>query len=338
MSDETVIIRQQGTIFIGGPPLVKAATGEEVTDEDLGGADVHCRISGVSDYYALNDGHALEIARNIVETLDPPQKFQLDVVEPEDPYYDPQEIYGIIPQDLRKTFDMKEVIARIVDGSRFQEFKELYGQTLVCGFARIMGYPVGILANNGVLFSESSLKGAHFVTLCSMRKIPLIFLQNITGFIVGKQYEHEGIAKDGAKLVHAVANADVPKFTVIAGGSYGAGNYAMCGRAYAPRILWMWANARISVMGGEQAANVLVTVKIKRLKEQGEKMTKAQQEKLMTPILEKYEHEASPYFSTARLWDDGILDPLETREALALGISMSLNAPIPDYKVGIFRM
>ncbi len=338
MSDETVIIRQQGTIFIGGPPLVKAATGEEVTDEDLGGADVHCRISGVSDYYALNDGHALEIARNIVETLDPPQKFTLDVAEPEDPYYDPQEIYGIIPQDLRKTFDMKEVIARIVDGSRFQEFKELYGQTLVCGFARIMGYPVGILANNGVLFSESSLKGAHFVTLCSMRKIPLIFLQNITGFIVGKQYEHEGIAKDGAKLVHAVANADVPKFTMIVGGSYGAGNYAMCGRAYAPRILWMWANARISVMGGEQAANVLVTVKIKRLKEQGEKMTKAQQEKLVKPILEKYEHEASPYFSTARLWDDGILDPLETREALALGISMSLNAPVPDYKVGIFRM
>ncbi len=338
MSDETVIVRKQGTIFIGGPPLVKAATGEEVTAEDLGGADIHCRISGVSDYYALNDGHALEIARNIVETLDPPQKFQLDAAEPEDPYYDPQEIYGIIPRDLRKTFDMKEIIARIVDGSRFQEFKELYGQTLVCGFARILGYPVGILANNGVLFSESSLKGAHFVTLCSMRKIPLIFLQNITGFIVGKQYEREGIAKDGAKLVHAVANADVPKFTVIVGGSYGAGNYAMCGRAYAPRLLWMWANARISVMGGEQAANVLVTVKTKRLKEQGKKMSKAEQEKLMKPILEKYEHEASPYFSTARLWDDGILDPLETREALALGISMSLNAPVPDYKVGIFRM
>jgi acetyl-CoA carboxylase carboxyltransferase component len=317
---------------------VKAATGEEVTAEDLGGADIHCRISGVSDYYALNDGHALEVARNIVETLNPPQKFQLDAAEPEDPYYDPQEIYGIIPQDLRKTFDMKEIIARIVDGSRFQEFKELYGQTLVCGFARILGYPVGILANNGVLFSESSLKGAHFITLCSMRKIPLIFLQNITGFIVGKQYERNGIAKDGAKLVHAVANADVPKFTVIVGGSYGAGNYAMCGRAYAPRLLWMWANARISVMGGEQAANVLVTVKIKRLKEQGKKMSKAEQEKLMKPILEKYEHEASPYFSTARLWDDGILDPLETREALALGISMSLNAPVPDYKVGIFRM
>jgi len=338
MSDETVIVRQQGTIFIGGPPLVKAATGEEVSDEDLGGADVHCRISGVSDYYALNDEHALEIARNIVETLDPPKKFELDRTEPEDPYYDPNEIYGIVPQDLRKPFNIKEIIARIVDGSRFQEFKELYGQTLICGFARIMGYPVGILGNNGVLFSESSLKGAHFVTLCAMRKIPLIFLQNITGFIVGKQYEHHGIAKDGAKLVHAVANADVPKFTVIVGGSYGAGNYAMCGRAYAPRLLWIWVNGRISVMGGEQAASVLLTVKLKRLEEEGKKMSEEEKEKLMKPILEKYDQEASPYFSTARIWDDGILDPLETREALALGISMSLNAPIPDYKVGIFRM
>jgi len=338
MSDETVIVRKQGTIFIGGPPLVKAATGEEVTDEDLGGADVHCRISGVSDYYALNDKHALEIARNIVETLDPPRKFHLDITEPEDSYYDPEEIYGVIPRDLRKAFDMKEIIARLVDGSRFQEFKELYGQTLVCGFARIMGYPVGILANNGVLFSESSLKGAHFVTLCAMRKIPLIFLQNITGFIVGKEYEHGGIAKDGAKLVHAVADADVPKFTVIIGGSYGAGNYAMCGRAYEPRLLWMWTNARISVMGGEQAANVLLTVKIKRLKEQKKEMSEDEKEKLIKPILKKYEYEASPYYSTARLWDDGVLDPLDTREALALGISMSLNAPIPDYKVGIFRM
>ena len=338
MSDETVIVRKQGTIFIGGPPLVKAATGEVVTDEDLGGADVHCRISGVSDYYAQNDGHALEIARNIVETLDRPTKFQLNVTEPEDPYYDPQEIYGIVPQGLRKPFNIKEIIARIVDGSRFQEFKELYGQTIVCGFARIMGYPVGILANNGVLFSESSLKGAHFVTLCSMRKIPIIFLQNITGFIIGKQYEHGGIARDGAKLVHAVANADVPKFTIIVGGSYGAGNYAMCGRAYAPRILWMWTNARISVMGGEQAANVLLTVKLKRLKEQGKKLSEKEKEKLTAPILKKYEHEASPYFSTARIWDDGVLDPIETREALALGISMSLNASIPDFKVGIFRM
>lgn len=338
MSDETVIVRKQGTIFIGGPPLVKAATGEEVSAEDLGGADVHCRISGVSDYYAYNDEHALEIGRNIVETLDPPQKFQLDMAEPEDPYYDPEEIYGIVPKGLRKPFDVREIIARLVDGSRFQEFKELYGQTLICGFARIMGYPVGILANNGVLFSESSLKGAHFVSLCAMRKIPLIYLQNITGFIVGKQYEHGGIAKDGAKLVHATANADVPKFTLIFGGSYGAGNYAMCGRAYEPRLLWMWPNSRISVMGGEQAANVLVTVKIKSLKEQGMKMTEKEKEKLMKPILEKYEYEASPYYSTARIWDDGILDPLETREAFALGISMSLNAPVPDYKVGIFRM
>jgi acetyl-CoA carboxylase carboxyltransferase component len=338
MSDETVIVRKQGTIFIGGPPLVKAATGEEVSDEDLGGADVHCRISGVSDHYALNDEHALQIARNIVETLDPPRRFELDMAAPEDPYYDPRELYGIAPRDLRKHLDIKEVIARLVDGSRFQEFKELYGNTLVCGFARIMGHPVGILANNGVLFSESSLKGAHFVTLCSMRKIPLIFLQNITGFIVGKQYEHGGIAKDGAKLVHAVANADVPKFTVIVGGSYGAGNYAMCGRAYAPRLLWMWPNARISVMGGEQAANVLVTVKEKRLHEQGQEMTEAEKQEVMKPILEKYEHEGSPYYSTGRLLDDGILDPQETREALALGIGLSLNAPIPDYKVGIFRM
>ena len=338
MSDETVIVRRQGTIFIGGPPLVKAATGEEVSDEDLGGADVHCRISGVSDYYALNDEHALEIARNIVETLDPPCRHVLDTAPPEDPYYDPAEIPGIVPRDLRRPFDIKEIIARLVDGSRFQEFKELYGPTLVCGFARLMGYPVGLLANNGVLFSESSLKGAHFVTLCAMRKVPLVFLQNITGFIVGKQYEHHGIAKDGAKLVHAVANADVPKFTVIVGGSYGAGNYAMCGRAYEPRLLWMWPNARISVMGGEQAAGVLVSVKLKKLHERGQKMSDEEREALMKPILEKYDTEASPYFSTARLWDDGILDPLDTRPALALGIAMSLNAPIPDYKVGIFRM
>ncbi len=338
MSDETVIVRQQGTIFIGGPPLVKTATGVDVTDEELGGADVHCRISGVSDYYAQNDQHALEIARNIIETLDPPKKFPLDMAKPEDPYYDPEEIYGIVPSDVRKPYNIKDIIARIVDGSRFQEFKEHYGQTIVCGFARIMGYPVGIVANNGVLFSESAVKGAHFVTLCSMRKIPLIFLQNITGFIVGKQYEHGGIAKDGAKLVHAVANADVPKFTVIVGASNGAGNYAMCGRGYLPRLLWMWPNARICVMGGEQAADVLVTVKVNRLKAQGKKMTKEEIEKMRKPILEKYEHEGSPYYSTARLWDDGILDPLETRAALALGISMSLNAPIPDYKVGIFRM
>lgn len=338
MSDETVIVRRQGTIFIGGPPLVKAATGEEVTDEDLGGADVHCRISGVSDYSAADDAHALEIARNIVETLDPPRRFELDTAPAEDPFYDPRELYGIVPPDLRKSFDMREVIARLADGSRFQEFKELYAQTLVCGFARIMGFPVGILANNGVLFSESSLKGAHFVSLCAMRKIPLVFLQNITGFIVGKQYEHRGIAKDGAKLVHAVANADVPKFTVIVGGSYGAGNYAMCGRAYGPRLLWMWPNARICVMGGEQAASVLVQVKIKRLRDQGVRMTEAEKAEMMKPIVDAYDAEASPYYSSSRLWDDGILDPLDTRAALGLGIAASLNAPIPDYKVGIFRM
>ena len=338
MSDETVIVRGQGTIFIGGPPLVKAATGEEVSDEDLGGADVHCRISGVSDYYALDDAHALEIARNVVETLDPPRRFELDAAGSEDPHYDPREIYGIVPSDPRRSFNIKEIIARLVDGSRFQEFKELYAQTLVCGFARIMGYPVGILANNGVLFSESSLKGAHFVTLCAMRKVPLVFLQNITGFIVGKQYEHHGIAKDGAKLVHAVANADVPKFTVIVGGSYGAGNYAMCGRAYGPRLLWMWPNARICVMGGEQAASVLATVKVKKLEDQGKKMTERERAEIMTPIIDRYEEEASPYYSTSRVWDDGILDPLDTRAALGLGIVMSLNAPIPDYKVGIFRM
>jgi acetyl-CoA carboxylase carboxyltransferase component len=338
MSDETVIVRRQGTIFIGGPPLVKAATGEDVSDEDLGGADVHCRISGVSDYYANDDAHALEIARNIVETLDPPRRFELDLAPAEDPFYDPRELYGIVPGDLRKSFNIKEIIARIVDGSRFQEFKELYAQTLVCGFARIMGYPVGILANNGVLFSESSLKGAHFVTLCAMRKIPLVFLQNITGFIVGKSYEHHGIAKDGAKLVHAVANADVPKLTVIVGGSYGAGNYAMCGRAYGPRLLWMWPNARICVMGGEQAASVLATVKIKRLQDQGVQVSDRERAEMMKPTIDRYEEEASPYYSTSRLWDDGILDPLDTRAALGLGLAMSLNAPVPDYKVGIFRM
>jgi acetyl-CoA carboxylase carboxyltransferase component len=338
MSDEAVIVRKQGTIFIGGPPLVKAATGEEVTDEELGGADVHCRISGVADHYALNDQHALEIARNIVQSLDHSKKFELDMAETEDPYCDPEEIYGVVPRDLRRQYDIREVIARIVDGSRFQEFKELYGITIVCGFARIMGYPVGILGNNGVLFSESSLKATHFINLCTMRKIPLIFLQNITGFIVGKQYEHGGIAKDGAKMVHAVANADVPKFTVIVGGSYGAGNYGMCGRAYDPRLLWMWPNSKICVMGGEQAANVLLTVKLKALEKAGKTMTKEEQEKFMEPTIKKYEEESSPYFSSARIWDDGILDPLETRTALALGISMALNAPIPDQRFGVFRM
>lgn len=338
MSDETVIVKEQGTIFIGGPPLVKAATGQVVTDEELGGADVHCRISGVSDHYAVDDEHAIQITRNIIECLNPPRKFELEMSEPEDPYYDPEEIYGILQKNIRKPYDIREIIARLVDGSRFQEFKELYGPTLVCGFARVMGYPVGILANNGVLFSESSLKGAHFIELCTMRKIPLVFLQNITGFIVGKQYEHGGIARDGAKLVHAVANARVPMFTVIVGGSYGAGNYAMCGRGYDPRLLWMWPNSRICVMGGEQAANVLLTVKMRGLKREGKTMTPEEQQAFLKPIIRRYEKEAGPLYSTARIWDDGILDPLDTRSALALGISMSLNAPIPDQKYGIFRM
>ncbi len=338
MSDETIIVKGQGTIFIGGPPLVKAATGEDVTPEELGGADVHCRISGVSDHYALNDEHAIEICRNIIQNIPLPKKFELDVAEPKDPYYDPDEIYGILPTDLRKPFDIREIIARIVDNSEFHEFKELYGQTLVCGFARIMGYPVGIVANNGVLFSESSLKGAHFVSMCAVRKIPLVFLQNITGFIVGKIYEHHGIAKDGAKMVHAVANADVPKFTVIVGGSYGAGNYAMCGRAYEARLLWMWPNARICVMGGDQAANVLLRVKMDQLKRRGESMTEEEQREFKEPILKKYEEESSAYYSTARLWDDGIIDPKDTRNAIALGISMALNSPIPDHHFGVFRM
>jgi acetyl-CoA carboxylase carboxyltransferase component len=338
MSDETVIVRQQGTIFIGGPPLVKAATGEDVSDEELGGADVHCRISGVSDHYANNDEHAIEIARNIVQNLNTAEKARLDTSEPEDPAYDPKEIYGIVPKDLRKQFDMREIIARMVDGSRFHEFKELYGTTLICGFARIMGYPVGILANNGVLFSESSQKGAHFVSICSVRKIPILFLQNITGFIVGREYEHGGIAKDGAKLVHAVANADVPKFTVIIGASNGAGNYAMCGRAYAPKLLWMWPTAKICVMGGEQAASVLVRVKVDALKKKGKTLTEEEQEEMRKPILKKYDEEGSAYYSTARIWDDGIIDPLDTRMCIALGISMALNAPIPPHKFGVFRM
>ena len=338
MSDETVIVRRQGTIFIGGPPLVKAATGEEVSDEDLGGADVHCRISGVSDHYALNDEHAIEITRNIVQNLNTPRKYELAMDEPEEPHYDPEEMLGIVPRDLRRPFDMREIIARVVDGSRFHEFKELYGPTIVCGFARIMGYPVGILANNGVLFSESAVKGAHFISLCAVRKIPLVFLQNITGFIVGRQYEHGGIAKDGAKMVHAVANADVPKFTVIVGGSYGAGNYAMCGRAYGARLLWMWPNAKICVMGGEQASNVLLTVKLAGLKKKGLTMTQEEQDKFREPVLRKYEEESSAYYSTARLWDDGIINPLDTRNVLALGISMSLNVPIPDHRFGVFRM
>ena len=338
MSDESVIVKNQGTIFIGGPPLVKAATGEIVTDEELGGADVHCRISGVSDHYAENDAHAISIARDIVETLESPKRSDIGRVAPEEPYYDPEELYGVIPKDVKKPFDVREVIARIVDGSKFQEFKALYGITLVCGFARIMGYPVGILGNNGVLFSESSLKAAHFIELCAMRKIPLVFLQNITGFIVGKQYERGAIVSDGEKMAHAVSNADVPKFTVVIGGSYGAGNYGMCGRAYGPKFLWMWPNSKICVMGGEQAAGVLATVKIEQLKKQGQQVTPEMMEQIRAPILARYEEESSCFYSTARIWDDGIIGLKDTRAMLGLGIATSLNNKIPDYRMGIFRM
>jgi len=338
MSDETVIVKDTGTIFLGGPPLVKAATGEEVTAEELGGADVHCRTSGVADHYALDDADAIHITRNIVENLNRPQKMFLDVAKPEEPVYDINEIYGIIPKDSRKPFDVREVIARIVDGSKFHEFKELYGTTMVCGFARIMGFPVGIIGNNGVVFSESALKATHFIELCCQRKIPLVFLQNITGFMIGKKFEAGGIAKDGSKMVAAVTNAQVPKFTVIIGGSFGAGNYGMCGRAYEPRMLWMWPNARISVMGADQAANVLLTVKRDQLFRKGVDMSDEEVEAIREPILQKYEKEGSPYYSSARIWDDGVIDPADTRLMLGLSISASLNAPIPDWHFGVFRM
>ncbi len=339
MSDETVIVKGKGTIFLGGPPLVKAATGEEVSAEDLGGADVHTRRSGVADHMADDDAHALALVREIVATLNRRKSVGIDVAEPEEPRYDPAEIYGLLPSTFREVYDVHEVIARLVDGSRFREFKSRYGTTLICGFARIEGYPVGILANNGVLFSESALKGTHFVELCTAREIPLLFLQNITGFMVGREYEAGGIAKDGAKMVHAVANAAVPKLTVIVGGSFGAGNYGMCGRAYSPRFLWMWPNARISVMGGEQAANVLATVKDEQQVRQGKKaMADAERAEFMRPILEKYETEGSPYYSTARLWDDGILDPAQTRRVLGLALSATLNAPKQPTRYGVFRM
>ncbi len=338
MSDETVIVRKQGTIFIGGPPLVKAATGEIVSAEDLGGADVHCRTSGVTDHYALDDKHAIQVTRNIVENLHRPERTDIDRTTSEDPYYSPEELYGVVSHDLRKQYDVREMIARIVDGSRFHEFKELYGVTLVTGFARIMGYLVGFVANNGVLFGESAQKGAHFVELCTQRKIPIIFLQNISGFIVGRQYEAGGIARDGAKMVHAVANADVPKFTIVVGGSYGAGNYAMCGRGYFPRLLWMWPQAKICVMGGEQAADVLTQVKIEQLEKEERKLSPEEISSIRQPIIDKYESESTPYYSGARLWDDGIIGMVDTRQALALGIAMSLNAPIPDQKYGVFRM
>jgi len=338
MSDETVIVRGTGTIFLGGPPLVKAATGEEVSAEDLGGADVHTRVSGVADYFAEDDEDALRMARTIVSTLNEVKRVPGDLVAPEEPRYDPAEIYGIIPADTRTPYDVREVIARLVDASRFDEFKARYATTLVTGFARLYGHLIGILANNGVLFSESALKATHFIELCNLRGIPLVFLQNITGFIVGRQYERAGIAKDGAKMVHAVANSVVPKFTVIVGGSFGAGNYGMCGRAYEPRLLWMWPNARISVMGGEQAAGVLVTVKQEQAAREHRTLSAGEEEGIRAPILEKYEREGSPYYSTARLWDDGILDPAQTREALGLALSAAFNAPIPPAKFGVFRM
>jgi acetyl-CoA carboxylase carboxyltransferase component len=338
MADETVIVKGTGTIFLGGPPLVKAATGEEVSGEELGGADVHTRLSGVADYFAEDDDHALEIARTIVSTLHGRKTLPPDFVSPEAPAYDPAEIYGVVSADVRTPYDVRDVIARMVDGSRFDEFKARYATTIVTGFARLHGFLVGVVANNGVLFSESALKATHFIELCTQRGIPLVFLQNITGFMVGRQYERGGIAKDGAKMVHAVANSVVPKFTVIIGGSFGAGNYGMCGRAYEPRFLWMWPNARISVMGGEQAASVLTTVKRDQLARSGKTLSPDEEQQIRQPILEKYEHEGSPYYSTARLWDDGIIDPAQTRDVLGLAISASYNAPIPPPKFGVFRM
>jgi 3-methylcrotonyl-CoA carboxylase beta subunit len=338
MSDETVIVENQGTIFLGGPPLVKAATGEEVTAEDLGGGDVHTRISGVSDHLARDDHHALAIARDIFVSLPEPPPCPVARISPEPPLYDPAELHGVVPRDPRKQYDIREVIARLVDGSRLHEFKARYAPTIVTGFAHLHGYPVGIIANNGVLFSESALKATHFIELCCARRVPLLFLQNITGFMVGKKYEHGGIAKDGAKMVSAVANARVPKLTVVVGNSYGAGNYGMCGRAYSPRFLFMWPNARISVMGGEQAASTLLTVKLQQLAGRGQTMSEDEQRAFQAPILAKYDQEGSAYYSTARLWDDGILDPAQTRDAVGLALAASLNAPIPTTSFGVFRM
>ena len=338
MADESIIVKNQGTIFLGGPPLVKAATGEIVSSEELGGADVHCRESGVTDHYAQNDSHALSIARDIVGNLNRQKKSELAIKEPVEPLYKTDELYGLIPTDTRKPYDVHEVISRIVDGSDFHEFKALFGTTLVCGFAHIHGYPVGIVANNGILFSESALKGAHFIELCSQRKIPLVFLQNITGFMVGKKYETSGIAKHGAKMVTAVACAKVPKFTVIIGGSFGAGNYGMCGRAYSPRLLFTWPNARISVMGGEQAANVLAQIKRDNYNAKGIEWSQEDEAKFKAPILEQYETQGHPYYASARLWDDGIIDPADTRMVLGLGLSAAQNAPIEDTQFGVFRM
>lgn len=338
MSDEAIIVRNQGTIFIGGPPLVKAATGEDVTAEELGGAEIHTRISGVADHLAENDMHALQICRNIFDSIQRPQQQKLDSREPVDPLYDPQELYGIIPSDPRKLVDPREIIMRMVDGSEFQEFKSNYAPTIVTGFAYIMGFPVAILANFGPFYSETSLKAAHFIELANFRRLPLVFLQNITGFIVGKEYEHKGIARDGAKLVHAVATATVPKFTVITGGSYGAGNYAMSGRAFDPCLLFMWPNSRIAVMGGEQAANVLTMVKVEQMKKQAKELPESEIEKIRSGILSKYDHESSAYYSTSRLWDDGIIDPVNTRNVLGLGIAMSLNRKFDPPRTGVYRM
>jgi 3-methylcrotonyl-CoA carboxylase beta subunit len=338
MSDESIIVRNQGTIFLGGPPLVKAAIGEIVSAEELGGADVHSRTSGVTDHYALNDSHALAIARRIVGHLNRRKTLPVTIKAPTPPRYDPKEIYGLVPEDIRQPYDVREVIARIVDDSVLDEFKQLYATTVVCGFAHIYGYPVGIIANNGILFSESALKVSHFIELCCQRDIPLVFLQNISGFMVGRKYEAGGIAKDGAKMVTAVATARVPKFTIIIGGSFGAGNYGMCGRAYSPRFLWMWPNARISVMGGEQAASVLATVKRDNMEARGEEWSAEEEQAFRQPILDQYEHQGHPYYASARLWDDGIIDPLDTRMALGLGISMSLNAPAEPTTFGVFRM
>jgi len=339
MSDEAVIVRGQGTIFLGGPPLVKAATGEEVTAEDLGGGDVHTRLSGVADHLADSDEHALEIVRNIIESLGDPSSVKSQGASPEDPLYPAEDLYSLVPSDSKIQMNMREVLARIVDGSRFQEFKHNYGTTLICGFARFYGHLAGVLANDGILFSESALKGAHFIELCCQRGIPLVFVQNITGFMVGKKYENEGIAKHGAKLVTAVSTANVPKFTMIVGGSYGAGNYGMAGRAYQPRQLWMWPNARISVMGGEQASNVLLTVKLDQMAAKGEpEMTTEEQAAFRKPTLDKYEQEGSAYYSTARIWDDGIIDPVDTRRVLALGIEAAMNAPVEPAGFSMFRM
>ena len=338
MSDETVIVKEQGTIFLGGPPLVKAATGEVVDAESLGGAEVHTSISGVADHFAENDAHALNIARDIAANLNRRKSLPVAIRESIEPKYAAEEIYGVVPADTRRPFDIREIVARIVDGSEFQEFKARYGKTLVCGFSHLYGYPVGIVANNGILFSESALKGAHFIELCNQRDIPLVFLQNITGFMVGKKYEHAGIAKDGAKMVTAVACSHVPKFTVIIGGSFGAGNYAMCGRGYQPRFLWMWPNARISVMGGEQAASVLATVRRDGLESTGKSWSQEEEAAFKTPIREQYERQGHPYYATARLWDDGVIDPADTRRVLGLAISASLNAPIEKQRFGVFRM